>query len=626
MSLITAIHSGLRAGVFSALSVGLLATMLASKSFALDYVQNALERQAVSLNGQWNRIIDPYENGFYTHRYEESPWGYFANAQMQAPSDLIEYNFATENKLQVPGDWNSQEEQLFLYEGTVWYHKDFSLDVKEDKRYIVHFGAVNYNAVVYVNGKKVGKHEGGFTSFQFDITNNLKSGDNFIVVKADNRRERNQIPTVNTDWWNYGGITREVAILELPATYVEDYVVQLHDKQPNKVRASVSLAGDSIKAGSAVSVAIPALNIKQTITVDKNGEGDIVFDANPSLWSPTSPTLYDITIAFNGEQIHDRIGFRSIAVNGQEIELNGKPMFLRGISIHEESPLHDGRAWNEDDARTLLRWAKELGCNFVRLAHYPHNETMVKMADEMGLLVWSEIPVYWTVQFESKAVYAKAEQQLEEMITRDKNRASVILWSVANETPSHKARLKFLSALSKKARELDPSRLITAAMDTQSKSATGVVIDDPLVKAIDVIGVNTYCGWYGGTPESCKDLVWESKYDKPIIVSEFGAGALQGLHGKENERWTEEYQASVYEHNLAMLDNMTALRGVTPWILKDFRSPRRPLPDIQDFWNRKGLLSEQGIRKKAWYLLNDYYSKRKKTEEASQAGESPSAK
>jgi beta-glucuronidase len=124
---------------------------------------------------------------------------------------------------------------------------------------------------------------------------------------------------------------------------------------------------------------------------------------------------------------------------------------------------------------------------------------------------------------------------------------------------------------------------------------------------VDVIGINSYCGWYSDAPEDCASLVWQSNYAKPVIVSEFGAGALQGRHGAENERWTEEYQASVYSHNLTMLRNMSFVRGTTPWILKDFRSPRRPLPGIQDFWNRKGLVSEKGIRKEAWYVLHNFY-------------------
>jgi beta-glucuronidase len=152
--------------------------------------------------------------------------------------------------------------------------------------------------------------------------------------------------------------------------------------------------------------------------------------------------------------------------------------------------------------------------------------------------------------------------------------------------------------------------LITAALDTHSSNEFGKIIDDPFTRFVDVIGVNSYCGWYSDTPESCAGLRWQSEYNKPIIISEFGAGAKQGFHGDEQQRFTEEHQALVYKNNLVMLDNIGALRGVTPWILKDFRSPRRPLPAIQDFWNRKGLLSENGTRKQAWYLMKDWYAKK----------------
>ena len=366
------------------------------------------------------------------------------------------------------------------------------------------------------------------------------------------------------------------------------------------------LAGPADHKGN-VAISIPELGVRETVKVNKSSTTAFSFTANPALWSPDTPKLYDVEISYNGETIHDRIGFRTIETRGEDILLNGQSIFLKGISIHEESPLTSGRAWSEEDARTLLQWAKELGCNFVRLAHYPHNEHMLRVADEMGLMVWSEIPVYWTVLFDNQMVYRKAEQQLAEMIHRDKNRASVIMWSMANETPSTDARLTFISSLIKQARQLDSTRLITAAMDTQSSTKNGILIDDPLASEVDIIGVNSYCGWYVSEASKCSGLKWESKYQKPIIMSELGAGALQGLHGESNERWTEEFQASVYIHNLEMVDNMSALRGLSPWILKDFRSPRRPLKHIQDFWNRKGLVSEKGIRKKAWYVLRDYY-------------------
>ncbi|PCK02579.1 MAG: beta-glucuronidase [Alteromonadaceae bacterium] len=582
-----------------------------AKTEALSLIQNPDGRKHISLNGSWNIIVDPYENGFYNHRYQEHEAGYFKNQKQKDPSELIEYVFDNSRTLHVPGDWNSQDDKLFFYEGTVWYEKDFKLAKQKEKRYRLRFGAVNYKAIVYVNGEKVGEHEGGFTPFEFDVTDKLVDGDNFIVVKADNRRERDQIPTVNTDWWNYGGITRPVKLIELDNTYLSDYSLQYSPKNGGVISGWLKVDGKRGVGDNTAELQIAELKLRHTVALDKNGKGQFSIKAAPQLWKPTAPKLYDVEISYQGVAVNDRIGFRYVEVRGEDILLNGEPIFLRGISIHEESPRGQGRAWSKDDARTLLGWSKALNCNFVRLAHYPHNEAMVKMADEMGLLVWSEIPVYWTILFKSEAVYAKAEKQLEEMISRDKNRASIILWSVANETPSHKARLKFLKRLVKKARTLDSSRLITAAMDTHSTGANGKAIDDPFASQVDVIGINSYCGWYGDKPANCAGYRWESEYEKPVIMSEFGAGALQGnFSDNDLERFTENNQALVYKHNLSMLDNFGALRGVTPWILKDFRSPRRPLPGLQDFWNRKGLLSEQGIKKQAWHVLKIWYDKK----------------
>ncbi|NND73230.1 MAG: beta-glucuronidase, partial [Rhodothermales bacterium] len=337
--------------------------------------------------------------------------------------------------------------------------------------------------------------------------------------------------------------------------------------------------------------------------------------ADLQLWRPEHPKLYNVVVRAASDAVQDQIGFRSIETRGTEILLNGQPVFLRGISIHEESPFGDGRAYSVDEAAVLLGWAKEMNCNFVRLAHYPHNENMVRVADRLGLMVWSEIPVYWTVQFENPDVLGLAQQQLHEMVDRDKNRASVVLWSVANETPESAARMAFLTHLAQEVRKRDPTRLVTAALDTQSYEENGIRIDDPFGDIVDVIGVNSYCGWYGNSlPADCAGITWYSDYGKPVIFSEFGGGALQGLHGSELERWTEEYQSSVYRHNLEMLDGIDFLAGTSPWILKDFRSPRRPLPAIQDFWNRKGLISDRGIRKEAFYIMQDWYAKKRDVE------------
>jgi beta-glucuronidase len=227
----------------------------------------------------------------------------------------------------------------------------------------------------------------------------------------------------------------------------------------------------------------------------------------------------------------------------------------------------------------------------------------------MGLMVWSENPVYWALQFDNPKVQAKAEQQLEEEIDTSRNHAAIVLWSMANETPNTPARTQFIATLAERARGLDGTRLITAALLVRAQGTTKIV-DDPLGKALDVVGVNEYIGWYEEHPETADVTQWDIHYDKPLIVSEFGADARAGLHGGENERWTEEYQANVYRHQLPMLNKIPQLRGMSPWLLMDFRSPNRPLSGIQDEFNRKGLISEQGQKKKAFYVLQKAYEDR----------------
>jgi beta-glucuronidase len=304
--------------------------------------------------------------------------------------------------------------------------------------------------------------------------------------------------------------------------------------------------------------------------------------------------------------LEDEMGFRTIEVRGTDILLNGKPVFLRGVSIHAEAPIRGGRADNDEDAATLLGWAKELGCNYVRLAHYPHDQRMTRTADRLGLMVWSEIPVYWAEQFGDPAVLAKAEQQLREEIRRDRDKASIVLWSVANETPLTPERTAFLKTLAGDVRGLDSTRLVTAALLVRTEGHDKYV-DDPLGEALDVIGMNEYIGWYEQSPQDADTTVWHVSYQKPLIVSEFGGDAKAGLHGAATERWTEEYQASIFEHQLPMLVKIPQFRGLTPWILVDFRSPMRQLPGLQDGFNRKGLISNHGDKKEAFFVLQKTY-------------------
>jgi beta-glucuronidase len=582
-----------------------LAAAASAEAVTPSLLVNIDGRETTSLNGTWHTIVDPYGAGYVGYHAEWLVDGYFRDAKQQSPSHRIEYDFDASPTLQVPGDWNSQRPELFLYEGPVWYRKRFDHVAEPGRRTFIHFGAVNRKARVFLNGELIGEHEGGFTPFNVEITARLRHGGNSLVVQVDSTRDRDAIPTLMTDWWNYGGITRPVRIVDLPETFIQDYFLYLERDSRRVVRGHVRLNGSRRK--QQISIRIPEARVNEIVETDENGYAEIRLEADVELWSPASPKLYDLEIVGETDEIADSVGFRTIEVRGTDILLNGKPLFLRGISIHEEAPFRGGRAFSQADARTLLGWVKELGGNFVRLAHYPHNETMVREAERMGILVWSEIPVYWTISWENPETLAAAEQQLTENILRDRNRAAVILWSVANETPISDTRNAFLGRLIDLARKLDPSRLLTAALQAHYEGENTMVIGDPIGAKLDVMGNNEYIGWYDGLPEKCDRIEWKTPYEKPLIMSEFGGGALAGNHGEVEEIWTEEFQESIYQHQIGMLKKIPFLSGTTPWILMDFRSPRRPLPVIQDFWNRKGLVSERGEKKKAFFVLQDYY-------------------
>jgi len=582
----------------SVIAVLLFSAPACAAPAATALIANVPGRTTVSLNGAWHIIVDPYETGLGERYYD--------NAKPKNKADRIEYDFDHSETLNVPGDWNTQKEKLFFYEGPVWYEKSFSYHPPKQARVFVYFAAANYLSRVYLNGTKVGEHEGGFTAFNFEVTSLLKDGDNFIVVEMNNARRADAVPSLKTDWWNFGGITRDVYLVEVPGTFIQDYSIQLVPGSLDEIEGWVQLSDHPIVA--IVTVEIPEIGVRKTLTTDLQGRAVFHLPVKITPWSPENPKMYEVIVTRGSEVVHDSIGFRTIQVRGTEILLNGKPVFLRGISLHEEAPIRGGRAYSSEDAQTLFGWAKELGCNFVRLAHYPHNENEIRLADRMGLLVWSEIPVYWDIDWKNPSTLANAEAQLRDMIARDRNRASVIFWSLSNETPVDPARLEFLKRLAEDARQLDGTRLITSALNRTEKTGPNHrSLNDPIGQYLDVLGLNEYVGWYEGRPEDADTIAWSTAYPKPLLVTEFGADAAFGKHGETGERWTEEYQANLYVHQLNMVKKIPGLAGLSPWVLMDFHSPRRPLPGIQDYFNRKGLVSNQGDHKQAFFVLQKYY-------------------
>lgn len=562
---------------------------------------NIESRNTTSLNGDWKVIIDPTGTGDWRQVWLER--------KPEKKTDFFEYSFDESPEMTVPGDFNSQMVEITYLEGIVWYKKEFVNTIKSNKRVFIHFGAVNYVSDIYLNGELIGSHEGGFTPFQFEITDKIQSGKNALIVKVNNKRLKNGLPGLGFDWFNYGGITRDVNLIETNNSYIEDYHIQLEKHSNNQVLGWVQLNG--INQPETVKIKIPELNIEYETILNKEGFAEIKFSSKFELWSPENPKLYNVIVESKDDKVTDEIGFRNIEVRGSEIYLNDTPIFLKAVNIHEENPYKAAKAYSEEDALILLNWAKELGCNMVRLAHYPHSEHMVKLAEKMGLMVWSEIPVYQHIEFSNPDVPQKLDLMMREMIRRDRNRAAVVLWSLSNETYSFTPnRDSALIELTKQTRLLDSTRLITHVINSQGYENNTFNVWDTLYNHSDIIALNEYLGWYVPWQGKPSDTKWKFVNDKPVFISEFGGEALFGSnYGPKDEAasWSEEYQEKIYKDQIEMFNNTPNLVGVCPWILVDYRSSGRMHPVYQKGYNRKGLISDKSEKKKAWYTMKEYY-------------------
>ena len=584
------------------LALSLFLSVFFTNVVAQQTITNVYGRQTQSLNGKWDAIIDLYDQGRKNKIY--------LNKKPETKIDFYEYSFDNGLRLNVPSDWNSQLPELKYYEGTVWYARRFDVAKASNQRLFLYFGAVSYRCRIYLNGKEIGQHEGGFTPFQMEVTDAVKEKDNFLAVEVNNTRTVDAIPAMAFDWWNYGGITRDVFLVSTPKVFIEDYFIQLDKHKANKIDAQVKLSEKL--ANAAVTVEIPELQLKQTLKTDANGEVKTSFLTKKlKRWSPSNPTLYKVKVSSENDQVEEEIGFRNVWVKGEDVYLNDQPIFLKSISFHEEIPQRKGRAFSQADAVMLLSEAKALGCNMIRLAHYPQNEYIVRLAEKMGFLLWEEIPIWQGIDFGNQSTKAKAGKMMQEMVMRDKNRCALTFWGVANETQPSAPRNAFIKYLIETTKAIDTTRLITAAFDLVrfNKDRQVFIMDDPFIKELDVVAVNKYMGWYHPWPVTPDQATWDVAKGQPLIVSEFGGEALYGKTGDADvvSSWSEDYQATLYRDNLEMFKHIPNLRGTSPWVLFDFRSPFRFHPTNQEDWNRKGLVSDQGYRKKAWYLMKAYY-------------------
>ncbi len=552
-------------------------------------------RAKESLDGNWHFTIDPYDTGL------RAKWHILQPKDEKGNRIPWDYDYDGGDLIPVPSCWNMFKPEYYYYEGSAWYAREFSYYPEATgERIFLKIGAANYDAKVFLNEEFLGNHYGGSTPFYVELTAKLKT-ENIIQICVNNTRTLDRVPMRNTDWFNYGGIYRDVELFRLPPDFIRDFSVALvPDNTFSRIRVTASV--DKPLNGEQLFFEIPELNIAKTVTL-QDGSCQFELEASPELWSPENPRLYEVKAGFRGDRVWDKVGFRQITVDGTKIFLNGREVFLRGICAHEDDTVL-GKSSNEADIRRRFADAKELGCNFMRLAHYPHTELAAKIADEIGIMLWEEIPVYWAIDFVNPATFQDAENQLIELIKRDRNRASVIIWSVGNENPDSDERLSFMSRLAQTAKKWDPTRLISAACLVNHVK---LKIEDRLVDYLDVIGLNEYYGWYNPNFEELVQLGANSNPQKPVIISETGADGRAGYHSSKSDLFSEEYMEEVYKKQVAILRELHYVKGLSPWILYDFRAERR-YNRYQQGYNRKGLIaSDKKTRKLAFYVLQKFY-------------------
>lgn len=618
-------------------------------------------RKIQSLNGSWNYIIDPLKNGLPGESFFND---FPTNKIAQSDYELVEYNFLNAPLINVPGDWNSQHENLLFYQGAIWYYKKFEYTKNLDEITHLYIEGSNFLTKIFLNGNPVGEFKAGYTAFNFDITPELTNGTNHLMIFVDANLDRNSVPTYKTDWWLYGGLVGDVMLVSLPKAHIKNARIQLSKQNDKKI--NIDIYGSSDLAGKEINLSIPELNISKDFVMDADFRVKEEIQFTGEVWDIDNPKLYKVILATAFERLEDNIGFRNITTKGEIIYLNNKPIRLKGISSHAEPIGAQGFAFSAEHFDGILNEVVNLGGNFLRAAHYPYSRHLAKEADKAGILLWEEIPVYWNINWENENTYQIAYEQLSRMISRDWNRASVAVWSVGNETPYSESRMKFLTKLINEARKLDDTRLLSAALlggsaedfqnllyaiaavgihsDIPSKdekivlqtflsifqgvdpasSSLSINLDDPIGKYLDIVALNEYFGWYYAVflapqikisektfrllmLELLPTIKFSNIFNKPIHLSEFGAGAK--LNFVEGGIWSEEYQAKVYKAQISMIkNNMATIQGYSPWILKDFRSMMRPLAGIQDFYNRKGLIDENGNKKQAYDVLQEFYN------------------
>jgi beta-glucuronidase len=572
-------------------------------------------------------MIRPQKNGYRHTRELSGNWDFRKDSLDQGLRKGWVKGFKKERSLRVPASWNEQERDLWDYLGPAWYQKTFRpIPSKNGGRTFLRFDSVNYFATVWLNGKKLGSHEGGHLPFEFEITKIQKKGLNRLVVRVEGLLRPDRVPPGNVlfhpkdafnnnfnppasfDFFPYCGIQREVTLYTTPkdpirglttATFLEGRTGLVHVKAeaPLGFEFRMKLRGHG-----------------REFRMDRTTPETVFRVPKAKTWAPGAPNLYELIVELlkDGktlDQVRLPVGIRTFEVKGSRLLLNGKPVFLKGFGRHEDSPI-GGRALSDLEQKKDFKNMAWVGANSYRTSHYPYSEKDLDLADRLGFLVIDETPAVGL--FFKKEGLKKRQtlclQMTQEMIERDKDHPSVVMWSLANEPHSHRpAAVPFFKDLTRLARKLDPTRPVTLVsyLGTKEKSFT----------FLDAICVNRYFGWYSepgdlskALPRLSKDLdSIHRKFHKPVLVTEFGADAIPGSHADPPAMFSEEFQAAMIEGYLKVIGQKPFVAGAQVWNLNDFRTAQathRP-----NGMNYKGVFTRERKPKKAAFVLKRLWKK-----------------
>ncbi|MFW9945333.1 MAG: glycoside hydrolase family 2 protein [Candidatus Odinarchaeota archaeon] len=545
--------------------------------------------KVVSLNGTWKCKPDFDDIGI------EKGWYLIENYSNNGNS-LID--------IQIPNSFNLLK-NFEVFEGIFWHFYQFNMNESVDINnhiYQIRFKGSNYKTQVWLNGAFLGEHNGGFTPFYVNISKHLTQKDNFLVIRVDNVRKKDRIPPIFFDWFNWGGIYRDVDLLLLNKNRIKEIVIKTTLDTLNVCNIKIIY-----KIIGFLSFKWQILDSNHSNTLYEgdifkgSGLGNIILKmSNPKLWSPDNPYLYYLKIINISSEIKEDIlyesyfGVRQVEVIGSNILLNKRKIRLKGVSLHEEY-MPFGRTIPYEKRLEDIKTIKSLGFNALRTAHYSHDEDLLEIADKIGILILEEIPVYWNCNFKSNAVFKVAARILRELIKRDINHPSVIWWSVGNEIPIHKRECsRFVRRLMMLARTYDDTRIVTYV--------SRKLITDLTRRFADVATINTYFGWYFGHERMLSlflDIMNAPFFTKPWIFTEFGAGAKYGFHDdwRNQTKFTEERQLQLLDYTIRTINSKEYFAGWLIWIFRDFRSLMKS-GEYQQGFNRKGIVSEKSYEKK----------------------------